>query len=95
MRERAEHGHWRGRLGHLTATGANLLVECTLSHLLDSSGAISGTLAVIRDVTVQAAAEAALSESRARLAFRAGVGAHRRVGPRTSAPACCARSAAP
>jgi PAS domain S-box-containing protein len=69
LRQRTERGHWRGRLRHVTRAGSSLLVECTFSRLHDSRGELSGTLAVIRDVSVQAAAEAALGESRARLQF--------------------------
>ncbi len=68
-KQRSEKGHWRGRLRHATHAGVKLLVECTLSSLLDSRGAVRGTLAVVRDVTKQAAAEVALGESRARLDF--------------------------
>jgi PAS domain S-box-containing protein len=65
----AEVGHWRGRSRHITVGGASLLVEITWSRLHNGSGDGAGSLQVIRDVSKRAAAEAALSESRARLEF--------------------------
>jgi PAS domain S-box-containing protein len=65
----AELGFWRGRSRHVTRAGERLLVESTLGRLHDSTGAVIGSLAVIRNVSERAAAEVALRENRARLQF--------------------------
>ncbi len=64
-----EAGFWRGRNRHITNEGRIRLVESTLSRLHDGTGALTGWLSVIRDVSEQAAAETALRESRSRLQF--------------------------
>ncbi len=64
-----EVGHWRGRNRHLTRAGEILLVESTWSRLHDQHSANAGSMLVIRDVSKRAAAEGALRDSRARLAF--------------------------
>lgn len=64
-----EVGHWRGRNRHRTRHGETLLVESTWSRLQDQHTLHAGSMVVIRDVSRRAAAEAALRDSRARLAF--------------------------
>ena len=64
-----EVGHWRGRNRHLTRRGETLLVESTWSRLHDRQSSNAGSMVVIRDVSKRAAAEAALRDSRAKLAF--------------------------
>ena len=62
-------GFWRGRSRHIAPDGRKRLVESSVSRMRDTKGAVIGSLAVIRDVSEQAASEAALLESRARLQF--------------------------
>ncbi|MEO6710382.1 MAG: ATP-binding protein, partial [Planctomycetota bacterium] len=62
-------GYWRGRSRHIARDGRRRLVESSVSQMRDAEGAVIGSLAVIRDVSDQAASEAALLESRARLQF--------------------------
>jgi PAS domain S-box-containing protein len=62
-------GFWRGRNRHARRNGSPLLVETTLSRLRGSDGDATGTLAVARDVSGYAAAEAELRENRAVLRF--------------------------
>ena len=55
-------GSWHGENIHALPDGKQLHVESTVSVLNDSSGEPAGMLAVIRDVTAQKQAEAALRE---------------------------------
>ncbi|WP_418317064.1 ATP-binding protein [Piscinibacter sakaiensis] len=64
-----EVGHWRGRQRHLTRDGRSPLVDVTWSRLQELGIADAGSLMVIRDVSVRAAAEAAARDSRVRLDF--------------------------
>jgi PAS domain S-box-containing protein len=70
-------GFWRGQIIHTRSDGEVMQLECTLSGMLDDEGRQSGYLAVTRDISARARAEAALKESRARLEFAlqaAGIG---------------------
>ena len=62
FRALGQHGRWQGENTHVLPDGKQLHVESTVSVLKDSSGEPAGMLAVIRDVTAQKRAEAALRE---------------------------------
>ena len=64
-----DDGFWRGRCVYRTPAGKRLFVESSNSRLRDARGNPAGMLVVARDFSVQAAAEAALAASRARLQF--------------------------
>lgn len=56
-------GHWRGEEIHLTRAGTQLHVESAFNVLRGESGAATGMLAAIRDVTERKHAEEALREA--------------------------------
>jgi len=58
----AQNGHWRGQNIHRLPDGRSLHVDSTVTALRDAAGRQIGLLAVIRDITAQKQAEAALRE---------------------------------
>jgi PAS domain S-box-containing protein len=64
----AQGGYWRGQTWQVFAD-QNMLLECTFSCMIDLEAKRSGYLAVMRDMSARANAEAALAESQARLDF--------------------------
>jgi PAS domain S-box-containing protein len=55
--------HWRGETIHVKRDGTTLYVESSVTILHDRAGAVSGRLAIIRDITERYEAEAALRQS--------------------------------
>jgi PAS domain S-box-containing protein len=60
FRELKQSGRWQGANIHVLPGGKQLYVESTVTVLKDQAGEPAGMLAVIRDVTAQKQAEAAL-----------------------------------
>jgi PAS domain S-box-containing protein len=58
-----EEGQWRGECVHIRRDGSAMQVEKTLSRSHDSEGRPIGMLAVVRDVSPRARAQAALAEA--------------------------------
>jgi len=46
-----EHGEWRGEIIHRTHDGREIVVEKTVTALLDANGAQDGRVGVLRDIT--------------------------------------------
>jgi PAS domain S-box-containing protein len=61
------HGEWRGENTHVLRDGRVLNVESSVTILRDGSGAATGELAVIRDITDRKRAEETLRASESRL----------------------------
>jgi PAS domain S-box-containing protein len=55
-------GSWRGESIHITRDGAELHVEIVVNRLRDETGAATGLLAVIRDISERKRAEAARAQ---------------------------------